>query len=99
VAQGESSWNIVRYHVLRNAAIPVVTVTATYMGYLLGGAVIVETLFSVPGVGLFIVNAIRNRDYAVVEAGVLLAAAFFVALNMLADVIYAVVDPRIGSRR
>jgi peptide/nickel transport system permease protein len=99
VAQGEGTWDIVRHHVLRNAAIPVVTVTATYMGYLLGGTVIVETLFSVPGVGLFIVNAIRNRDYAVVEAGVLLAAVFFVMLNMLADVIYAVLDPRMGARR
>jgi peptide/nickel transport system permease protein len=97
VARGETPSHIVRHHVLRNAAIPVVTVTATYFGYLLGGAVIAEILFSVPGVGYYIYSSLEGRDYAVVQAGVLLAAFAFVSLNMLADVAYALIDPRIGA--
>jgi len=97
VARGETPGRILRLHVLRNAAIPVVTVSATYFGYLLGGAVIVEVLFSVPGVGFYIFSALENRDYAVVQGGVLLAAIVFVAMNMLADLLYAVIDPRIGA--
>jgi len=99
VARGDRPWTIVRRHVLRNAAIPVVTVAATYFGYLLGGAVIVEVLFSIPGVGFYIYSALENRDYAIVQAGVLAAAAVFVAINMLADTAYALLDPRIGAQR
>lgn len=97
VAAGESPWSIVRRHVLRNAAIPVLTVTATYMSFLLGGAVIVEVLFSIPGIGLYTYNALFNRDYAVVQAGVLLAAAVFVTVNTLLDISYKFIDPRIGG--
>jgi peptide/nickel transport system permease protein len=82
---------------LRNAAIPVVTVVTTYFGFLLGGAVVVEVLFSIPGIGLYTFNGLLNRDYAIVQAGVLLAAAVFIAINMLADFLYALIDPRIGS--
>jgi peptide/nickel transport system permease protein len=99
VARGETPWRIVRAHVLRNAAIPVVTVAATYFGYLLGGAVIVEVLFSIPGVGFYIYSGLENRDYAIVQAGVLIAATLFIAINMLADVAYAALDPRIGTGR
>lgn len=98
VARGDPPWLIVRRHVLRNAAIPVLTVSATYVGYLLGGAVIAEVLFSIPGVGLYVFNALENRDYAVVQAGVLMAAVVFVVINMLADIAYAAIDPRIGNR-
>jgi len=99
VARGETIGTIVRHHVLRNASVPILTVTATYVGYLLGGAVIVEVLFSVPGVGLYIFNALDNRDYAVVQAGILMAATIFIVINMMADVVYAILDPRIGSVR
>ena len=99
VARGERPFEIVRRHVLRNAAIPVVTVIGTYFGFLLGGAVIVEVLFSVPGIGLYAFNGLQNRDYAIVQAGVLLAAAVFIAINMLADIAYALIDPRIGSEQ
>lgn len=98
VARGETPGAIVRGHVLRNAAIPVLTVTATYFGYLLGGAVVVEQLFSIPGVGNYIITAVSNRDYAVVQAGVLLGATVFVLLNMAADVAYVLIDPRIAAR-
>ncbi|MFX0546666.1 ABC transporter permease [Roseovarius sp. S1116L3] len=97
VARGERPRDIVRLHILRNAAIPVVTVVTTYFGFLLGGAVVVEVLFSVPGFGLYIFNGLLNRDYAIVQAGVLLAAVAFVAINMLADFLYAVIDPRVGA--
>lgn len=99
VARGERPLEIVRRHVPRNAAIPVVTVIGTYFGFLLGGAVIVEVLFSVPGIGLYTFNGLQNRDYAIVQAGVLLAAAVFIAINMLADIAYALIDPRIGSEQ
>ncbi|HYY83610.1 MAG TPA: ABC transporter permease subunit, partial [Beijerinckiaceae bacterium] len=72
--------------------------SSTFMGYLLGGAVVAEVLFSIPGVGLYVFNALGNRDYGVVQAGVMLAAVIFVMINTLGDVLYAVLDPRIGSR-
>lgn len=99
VGRGETPWHIVRHHVLRNAAIPVVTVTATYFGFLLGGAVIAEVLFSMPGVGYYAYSALEGRDYAVVQAGVLLAAATFIALNTLADLACVLIDPRLLARK
>ena len=98
VARGDAPGRIIRQHVLRNASIPVLTVSSTFMGYLLGGAVVAEVLFSIPGVGLYVFNALGNRDYGVVQAGVMLAAVIFVMINTLGDVLYAVLDPRIGSR-
>jgi peptide/nickel transport system permease protein len=83
--------------VLRNAAIPVVTVLATYTGYLMGGAVIVESLFSLPGVGQAVLTAVTGRDYAVVEGMVLVAAAAFIGINLLADFAYGVIDPRVRA--
>ncbi len=99
VARGTPPRQIVRDHVLRNAAIPVVTVSATYFGFLMGGAVVIEVLYSIPGVGLFIFNGLMNRDYAIVQTGVLLAAVVFIAVNMLADVAYSLIDPRVGTGR
>jgi peptide/nickel transport system permease protein len=97
VARGEQPRGIICRHVLRNAAIPIVTVVTTYFGFLLGGAVVVEVLFSIPGIGLYTFNGLLNRDYAIVQTGVLLAAAVFIVINMVADFLYAVIDPRIGS--
>jgi peptide/nickel transport system permease protein len=97
LARGESLPHVVRHHVLRNAAIPVLTVVATYVGYLMGGAVIVENLFSLPGIGQAVLNAVTGRDYAIVQGTVLVAAAVFIAINMLADFAYGVIDPRVKS--
>jgi peptide/nickel transport system permease protein len=83
--------------VLRNAAVPVLTVLGTYVGYLMGGAVIVENLFSLPGLGQSVLSAINGRDYAVVQGMVLVAAAAFIAINLLADFAYGLVDPRIPA--
>jgi peptide/nickel transport system permease protein len=98
VARGDAPIGIVCHHVLRNAAIPIVTVTATFLGYLLGGALIVEVLFSIPGVGLYAYNALNNRDYAVVQAGVMLSATVFIMINTIADLLYALIDPRVARR-
>jgi peptide/nickel transport system permease protein len=98
VARGESPGYIVRHHLLRNAATPVVIVASTVTAQLLGGVVIVESLFNLPGVGLYVVQAISRRDYAVVEACVLLAAAVFVVTNMTVDVAAGVIDPRVSAR-
>lgn len=97
LARGEGIAHVIRHHVLRNAAIPVLTVLATYVGYLMGGAVIVENLFSLPGLGQAVLNAINGRDYAVVQSMVLVAAAAFIAINLFADFAYGLVDPRIRA--
>ncbi len=95
LARGEGLGHVVRRHVLRNAAIPVVTVAATFTGYVMGGAVIVENLFSLPGLGQAVLTAIDHRDYAVVQGMVLIAAAVFITINLLADFTYGLLDPRI----
>jgi peptide/nickel transport system permease protein len=95
VARGEAPLTVVRRHLLRNAAIPVVTVVGTNLGYLLGGTVIVETLFSLPGVGSFTVSAIQLRDYGVVLAGTLIAAAAFIVVNLVVDLSYGLIDRRV----
>ncbi|NUW36699.1 ABC transporter permease [Nonomuraea sp. SMC257] len=98
VARGETPWFIIRHHILRNAAGPVLTLTATITAYLLGGALIVEYLFNLPGIGSYVVQAVGRRDYAVVQAGVLLAAAVFIVMNVLVDLLVGLVDPRLGRR-
>ncbi|MDE2453054.1 MAG: ABC transporter permease [Burkholderiales bacterium] len=92
--RGRSWSQVVRRHVLRNASIPVLTIASIYLGYLLGGAVLIENLFSIPGFGRYLFQGIQSRDYPVVQAGVLLASGFFVLLNMLTDIAYAALDPR-----
>jgi peptide/nickel transport system permease protein len=99
VARGDRPRSIVRRHVLRNASPPVLTVTATFVGYLLSGAVIIEQLFTLPGFGVYVLTAVSNRDYAVVQAGVLIGAAAFILVNMLADVAQVWLDPRLTGRQ
>lgn len=99
VARGESIRQIIRRHVLRNIANPVLTVSAVNVGYLLGGAVIIERIFSIPGVGDYAVNAVGTRDYPVVMATVMLGATAFVLANAVADLAGGLIDPRIGARR
>ncbi|GAA2451470.1 ABC transporter permease [Agromyces soli] len=96
VARGEPKGFIIRHHVLRNALIPVLTLTATITAYLLGGAVIVERVFNVPGIGSYLVLALDRRDYTVIQAGVLLATAVFVIASLLIDVLTGLVDPRVS---
>ncbi len=99
IARGEPTRHMISHHVLRNAAIPLLTVGATYLGYLMGGAVIVENLFSLPGLGQAVLSGINGRDYAVVQGIVLVAAAAFIAINLLSDFAYGVLDPRVRQVR
>jgi peptide/nickel transport system permease protein len=98
IARGESTWQIVHRHILRNVANPVVTISAVNVGYLLGGAVIAERIFAIPGVGDYALGAVNTRDYPVVMATVMLGAMAFVAANTLADLAAGIIDPRIGAR-
>ncbi|WP_133512054.1 nickel ABC transporter permease [Candidatus Thiosymbion oneisti] len=94
-AKGLSEATVVRRHALRNAWLPVLTLIGLQLGGLLGGAVITETVFAWPGIGSLLVEAIQNRDYPVVQAGVLLISLAYVLVNTLTDLVYAWVDPRI----
>ncbi|MGQ9694981.1 MAG: nickel ABC transporter permease [Thermodesulfobacteriota bacterium] len=94
-AKGLSPPMVILKHALKNAAIPVVTIVGMELGTLLGGAVITETIFAWPGVGRLAVQAIYNRDYPVVQAAVFLLASIFVLVNLLVDIIYTYLDPRV----
>jgi peptide/nickel transport system permease protein len=82
-------------HVLRNSLIPIVTMTGIQFGYLLGGAVIVEKIFALPGMGRQILDAINKREYATVQSSVMIFAILFVTINLVTDIIYRRIDPRI----
>jgi len=89
---------VVVRHVLRNAAIPVVTIAALEIGNLLAGAVIVETVFAWPGIGQLAMQSIQSRDFLVVQAVVLFVSLTYVVLNLLTDLAYTAIDPRIRGR-
>ena len=94
-AKGVKKNLIIIKHALRNALLPVITILGMQLGVLLGGAVITETIFSWPGVGRFMIQSIHNRDLPVVQAGVFVLASCIVIINLLTDVIYSWLDPRI----
>ncbi len=94
-ANGLREWVVIYKHALKNAMIPVITVFGLEFGYMLGGAVLTETVFSLPGVGRLMVEGIFQRDYAVVQGSMLLVAATFVLVNLLTDIAYAFFDPKI----
>jgi peptide/nickel transport system permease protein len=85
-------------HVLRNALLPVVTAIGVLAGALLSGAVLTETVFAFPGIGLLVVNAIRNADYPVLMAFIMFIAFMFVMINLLVDISYSIIDPRVRVR-
>lgn len=87
---------VIMRHSLRNALIPVVTIVGIEIGYLLGGTVITEEIFALPGIGRLVFNAISQRDYALVQGIVLFIAVNFVIINLVVDLIYAAIDPRIS---
>jgi ABC-type dipeptide/oligopeptide/nickel transport system permease component len=97
-AKGLTEWLVIGRHALKNAALPLVTVTGLQFGLLLGGAVITETVFAVPGVGRLIVGAIRQLDFPVVQAGVFMLAMIVVTVNFLVDVLYLYLNPQIRLR-
>ena len=99
-SKGASAARVVWRHALPNALIPVVTLSGVEFGYLLGGAVIVEQIFALPGLGRLVLDAITHRDYALVEGAVLFIAFNFLVVNLLVDLAYVALDPRIrlGAR-
>ena len=94
-AKGLSEWVVIRGHVLKNALIPVVTVLGLQLGTLIGGAVITEYVFALPGVGRLVVDAVFARDYPLVQGVILLIALGFIVSNLLVDVLYGYIDPRL----
>jgi peptide/nickel transport system permease protein len=94
-AKGLPETSVVLKHALRNALIPVITLGALELGTLLSGAVLTEQVFSIPGFGKLIVDAVFNRDYAVVQGVVLFTATAYIVLNLIADILYVIVNPRI----
>jgi dipeptide transport system permease protein len=98
-AKGLAPARVILHHGLRNALIPIVTVLGLQVGGLLGGAVLTETIFSWPGIGKWLIDAIARRDYPVVQAGILVSALIFISVNLLVDVLYGVVNPRLRGRQ
>ena len=94
-AKGASTFRVVGIHALRNALIPVVTTIGLQVGTLLAGAILTETIFSWPGIGKWLVEAIHRRDYPAVQGGILLSATVIIGVNLIVDVLYGVINPRI----
>ncbi|NLM94215.1 MAG: ABC transporter permease [Firmicutes bacterium] len=94
-SKGLSERVVVGLHALKNAMIPILTVIGTAFGVLLGGAVIVETVFAYPGIGRLVVSAVQRRDYPVIQGALLLISSLYVLVNLLVDILYTLIDPRI----
>jgi peptide/nickel transport system permease protein len=90
---------VINKHALRNALIPIVTIVGVEVGYLLGGTVIIEEIFALPGIGRLLFNAISQRDYALVQGIALFIAFNFVIINLITDFIYVAIDPRTSYTR
>jgi dipeptide transport system permease protein len=98
-AKGLAPWRITLIHALRNALIPVITVIGLQTGVLLAGAILTETIFAWPGVGKWIIESIRRRDYPAVQGGILMISSLIILVNMLVDMMYGVINPRIRHNR
>jgi ABC-type dipeptide/oligopeptide/nickel transport system permease component len=94
-SKGISEYSVIVHHALRNAWLPVVTLIGLEFGFLLGGVVVVEMVFSWPGIGRLVFNAINQRDIPVVQASVIVLALVFISLNLIVDLVYARIDPRV----
>jgi peptide/nickel transport system permease protein len=94
-AKGVVPWRVVFKHALRNAMLPTITVIGLQAGLLMGGAIITETIFSWPGIGLYAYQSVSSRDYASIQGVVLYGALLFVLINLLVDILYAILDPRV----
>jgi peptide/nickel transport system permease protein len=82
-------------HALKNAAVPIVTITGLQFGSLLGGAVVTETVFTIPGMGRLVVQSIARRDYPVIQGAIIAIAMTYVLVNLVVDVLYVYIDPRV----
>jgi peptide/nickel transport system permease protein len=98
-AKGMRKRTVIFKHALLNAMVPIVTVIGVMTGVLLGGAVVIESVFSLPGVGRLIIGAIQRRDFPIIQGGLLITAATFVFVNIAVDVLYGWLDPRVRDER
>jgi dipeptide transport system permease protein len=94
-AKGLSTFRVIGIHSLRNAMIPVVTTIGLQVGVLMAGAILTETIFSWPGIGKWMVDSVFRRDYAVIQGGLLLIAAIIMVVNLVVDLLYGLINPRI----
>ena len=94
-AKGLTQWKVVGKHALRNSLIPVITVIGLEFGYLMGGAILTEHIFSWPGLGSWLLKAVEARDIRPIQGGVLFIAVVFMTVNLVVDILYAWIDPRI----
>jgi peptide/nickel transport system permease protein len=94
-AKGLNRWVIIFKHALRNAFIPILTVIGLTFAVLIGGAVVTETVFNIPGIGKLIVTSVLRRDYAVIQGAILMTATSYVLINLVIDLMYALIDPRV----
>ncbi|MER9645243.1 ABC transporter permease [Mesorhizobium sp. M0239] len=94
-AKGASSYAMLFHHALKNAGVPIVTVIGISFAYLIGGVVLTETVFNIPGVGRLVVDAINNRDYPIIQSVLILTSGLYVFINLMVDLAYTLIDPRI----
>lgn len=94
-SKGAAGWSLYRGHVLRNAVIPAVSIIGVNLGYLVGGSLVIEQVFAIPGLGSLMISSIFSRDYPAIQAVVLFVAVFVVVVGILTDVVYTVLDPRV----
>lgn len=98
-ARGEPSWRVIWIHGVRNIAMPLVTILGLQLGTLLQGTVLTETVFNLPGIGQMLTSAVLGREYGVVQAGVMMTALLFIGVNLLVDLSYPILDPRLRDRK
>ncbi|OWU81964.1 ABC transporter permease [Phaeobacter sp. 22II1-1F12B] len=98
-ARGEPGWRVIWIHGVRNIAMPLVTILGLQLGTLLQGTVLTETVFNLPGIGQMLTSAVLGREYGVVQAGVMMTALLFIGVNLLVDLSYPILDPRLRDRK
>lgn len=94
-SKGLSENIVLKKHALKNALLPVITIIGFYAGYLLGGAIVIEEIFALPGIGRLMLYAIEKRDYPVIQGTVIVVAILFIFINLIVDILYGIIDPRI----
>ncbi|TCN17957.1 ABC transporter permease [Sinorhizobium americanum] len=94
-AKGASSYSMLFHHALKNAGVPILTVIGISFAYLIGGVVLTETVFNIPGIGRLVVDAINNRDYPIIQSVLILTSGLYVLINLIVDLAYTLIDPRI----
>lgn len=94
-SKGVKERNVIYKHALRNAFLPILTVIGQTFGSLVAGAAVVETIFNIPGIGQLIINSVERRDYAVIQGVVLCVTVSYVVINLVIDLLYGIIDPRV----